>query len=179
MTVIETLVAVTASLVLGSIAIPSMVRTYQNYRVDAASRQFVSALQAARFMSVMRQGKYGVQFNSTNRTFEVVSWNRNTNTWQSLAAKDLNAGKGYDSFSNRKTIAPNVTISATGLGSSNVVAFNEKGELMNSTSSAPTRYASGSSLPTITVTVGAKTRNILVTRFGNLKVMNPAKSLQM
>lgn len=179
MTVIETLVAVTTSLVLGSVAIPSMVRTYQSYRVEAASRQFVSALQAARFMAVMRQGKYGVQFSSTNRTFEVVSWNSGTNTWQSLAAKDLGASKGYDSFSNRKAIAPNVTIAATGLGSSNVVAFNEKGELVNSTTTAPTRYVSGSTMPTITVTVGSKTRSILVTRFGDLKVMNPAKSLQM
>lgn len=175
----ETLVAVTTSLVLGSLAIPAMVRTYQHYRVESASRHLVSALQAARFVAVMRQGKYGVRINPAQKTFEVVVWNSGANAWQSLAASNLNTSSGYDSFSSRRTLAPNVTISSTGMGSSNVIAFNEKGELMNAASSAPTQFTSGATMPTITVTVGSKSRNIVLTRFGNLKVMNPAKTAQM
>jgi Tfp pilus assembly protein FimT len=179
MTVIEIMIAVGTALALGSLAIPSLVRTIEHYRADSASRNVVSALQAARFMAVMRQGVYGVQINASNNTFEVMGWDTLNNAWETLAAKDLASASGYDALSNRRTLSSAVTISTTGLGTENVIAFNPMGELMSTTGPSPTRYASGAALPTVLITVGTRKRSVMVTRFGNLQVTNKNDNTQM
>lgn len=176
---LESLTVAAIMLVLGAAAVPRILRTYQHHQLSSTSRNLAATLQAARFVAILRQGVYGVQINNTNHTFEVVGWNATSNAWQSLATKDLGLTNGYDTFASRKPFSARVTITATGLGTTNVIAFNAKGELMNSSGSSPSSYTSGTSVPMITLTAPAGSRDLILTRFGNIKLMQHGGTTQM
>lgn len=174
---VETLTVVAMSLVLGTLAVPKIVETVQHGRLNSTMRNLSATIQAARFVAILRQGVYGVKIDNTNNTFEVVQWNGSA--WQSMTTTGAGGSTAYDSFASRKQFNSNVTISATGLGTANVIAFNAKGELMNSSVTTPTVYSSGNTVPVITVTTPAGSRDITLTRFGNIKNVVHATTNQL
>ena len=162
---IELMSVVAMSLALGTLAIPSLLHSVERSRLNSASRNLASTLQAARFVAILRQGTYGVQINNSTHSFEVVQWSGSA--WQAMTG----SGGSYDVFSSRKFVDPHVTISTSGLGADNVVAFNSCGELLDGAGSSPVPYTSGASVPTITVSTAAGTHDLVLTRFGNIKVI--------
>lgn len=170
---VETLAVVAMSLALGTLAIPSLIHSVQRENLNSASRNLASTLQAARFVAILRQGTYGVQINNSTHSFEVVQWNGSA--WQSMT----NSDGSYDVFSSQKIISPHVTISTTGLGTSNIVAFNSRGELLDASGASPVPYTSGSTVPTITISSAAGAHDLTLTRFGNVKVMVDSTTQQL
>ena len=170
---VETLAVVAMSLALATLAVPSLIRSVEREQLNSASRNLAATLQAARFVAILRQGAYGVQINNSTHSFEVVQWNGSA--WQSMT----NSDGSYDVFSSQKIISPHMTISTTGLGTSNVVAFNSRGELLDASGSAPVPYTSGATVPTITVSSAVGSHDLTLTRFGNVKVMVHATTTQL
>jgi Tfp pilus assembly protein FimT len=173
---LEVLATVALSLIMGSLAVPKIIQTFQRYRLSVTARDMATTLQAARFVAILRQGIYGVQINNTTRTLEIVKWNGAT--WQGLT---LGSGgnTSYDPASSRKQFNSNVTITTSGMGTPNVIAFNEKGELMNVLGTTPSLFTSGSTMPSITMATGAGTRVVTLTRFGNVRLIYQGTTNQM
>lgn len=169
---LETVFVVAISLTLGTISVPQIVKTLQRQRLASTSRELMTTLEAARFVAVLRQDVFGVQINDDDHTVEVVHWDGTA--WQRLTQNGR-----YDTFSNRKQLSPDVTISATGLGEANVLAFNGKGELLNSSGASPAHYSSGTTTPTFTLTTPTGGCDITVNRFGNVKLVQHGSSVQM
>jgi Tfp pilus assembly protein FimT len=170
-TMLEALVVVAISLILGTLVMPQVLRTLQRLRLNTTSRELMSTVEAARFVSIMRQGVFGAQIDNTRHTFEVVQWDAPSVSWQPLTI----SGK-YDSFASRKEFNPKVTLSVTGLGATNIIAFNGKGELMNCTGAVPVPYTSGSATPTITLATETGACDVLFSRFGQVKLVQHGTS---
>ncbi|MDD5543854.1 MAG: GspH/FimT family pseudopilin [Acidobacteriia bacterium] len=177
LSLVETMTVLAISLALASVAVPKIIQTVQRQRLSATSRNLAVTLQAARFVAILRQGIYGVQINNNNHTFEVVQWNGSA--WQTMTVAGPNNSTAYDAYSNRKTFNSNVTITTSGVGSDNVIAFNGKGEVLDSTQATPTAFTSGSTLPTITFSTAAGSRDLLLTRFGNIRILKHGSTVQM
>jgi prepilin-type N-terminal cleavage/methylation domain-containing protein len=168
---LEVLVVVAISLTLGTMAIPQAVRTLQRLRLNTTSRELMSTVEAARFVAIMRQGVFGAQIENTRHTFEVVQWDTASASWQPLSI----SGR-FDSFASRKEFNPKVTLAVTGLGPANIIAFNGKGELMNSAGAVPVPYTSGLPTPTITLATETGTCDVVFSRFGQVKVVQHGTS---
>ncbi|MBZ5534803.1 MAG: GspH/FimT family pseudopilin [Acidobacteriia bacterium] len=169
---LEAVVVVAISLTLGTISVPQIFKTLQRQRLASTSRELMTTLEAARFVAVLRQDVFGVRINDADHTVEVVHWDGNA--WQGLTING-----GYDTFSNRKQLSPDVTILATGLGEANVLAFNGKGELLSSSSSSPALYKSGTTTPAFTLTSPTGSCDITVNRFGSVKLVPHGSSVQL
>ncbi len=169
---VETLSVVAFSLLLGTLAVPQVVRTMQRQRLNTASRNLATTLQAARFVAILRQGTFGVQINNTTHSYEVVQWNGTS--WQ-----NLNGGSNYDTYSNKKLFGSSVSISTAGLGSAHVVAFNSRGELLDASASPPVPYTSGSTVPSITLTTATGSQDVILTRFGNIRIVLHSSGTQL
>jgi len=73
-TLVETVILMLIISILAVISFPALNQAMQHLRLRSASERLISDLRYARELALSRHGTYGIEFNTTNNTYEVFSW---------------------------------------------------------------------------------------------------------
>lgn len=79
-TLVEMVILMLIVSILAVMSLPALDQALQHLRLRSASEKLISDLRYARELALSRHGTYGVEFNTTNNTYEVFSWDGMTKT---------------------------------------------------------------------------------------------------